>query len=894
MKTKGVLVVAAALLLIAAVLLLSVWVRPRSHDNVIIVTLDTTRADRLGCYGYEKAETPALDGLAAQGVRYAAAFTHVPLTLPAHATLMTGRLPPEHGLRDNGRGKLPGGMATLAEVFRGRGYRTGAFLSGFVLDRRFGLDRGFDVYDDRMASRPSEEKLFDCENPANVTCDRALDWLGQRSDAPFFCWVHFYDPHTPYAPPEPFMERHADPYDGEIAFMDSQLGRLVAFLVRAGLREKTLIVVVGDHGESFGEHKEFEHGMLVYDTTMRVPLIASFPGKLPSGEVRHEPAGLVDIPATILDVMGWARPSGVGGRSLLGMGNAEPVYGESQFAHLGYGWAPLYSVTTARWKYIACPDPELYDLPRDPDETRNLYISEPDVAAELAASLIGIRERMRPARADAVALDEDARRKLQSLGYLGGTTRAPASGVRRVLKDPKAMMDIVGICHKAERLIGSGKSTEAIDSLVPLLARSAESVLIHEHLTDACFKLGRYDEARKHVEAALALVPDNRTRIANLGAILFKQGDPVKAVELYRQCLSLPVDPLEPSTETGVSRLTVKTRLDMATALRALGRTEEASAQCEQVLREDPGNSDAHTVLGNFLNRQSRYAEAVTHYRAALKRGETNAVLHSNLGVALSQMGKLEEGIREYRRSLEIDPTDADVRVNLGDALMGIRGTAEAVAEYREAVRLSPNDPRPAEVLGRTLMQLGRDAEALSAFQRALAIAETAGAYHNVASLHGRAGRTDQAVAGYRKALKIDPGAIYARNNLGLTFCEQGRFREALELWRAGLKLEPGNPLLMYNMTWWLATCRDAGVRDADEALTWAHKLEKAAATRNSPEFNDAVGVAYATAGRFDQAILSAQKAVKLATGAGRLDLATAIRGRLALYRSGKPFRQGE
>ena len=216
--------------------------------NVLLITLDTTRADRLGCYGYHDAETPALNSLAAAGLRFPNAFTQVPLTLPSHTTILTGLCPPEHGVRVNGRQKLPAGIATLPEVFRAHEYRTAAFLASAVLDRRFGLDRGFDSYDDRMQPMRAGSRISDAENPANVVADRALAWLGQHGSEPFFCWVHFYDPHPPCNPPEPYNSRHKDPYDGEIAFMDSQIQRLLAFLEKTGLRSRTLIVVCGDHG----------------------------------------------------------------------------------------------------------------------------------------------------------------------------------------------------------------------------------------------------------------------------------------------------------------------------------------------------------------------------------------------------------------------------------------------------------------------------------------------------------------------------------------------------------------------------------------------------------------------------------------------------------------------
>lgn len=302
-RRRIILFLACAALVIAAGVFVRTW-RAAHRVNVLLITLDTTRADRLGCYGYAKAETPALDRLAAQGVRFTRAFAQAPLTAPSHTCMLTGLCPPEHGVRDNGRSKLPENVPTLAESFRQRGYRTAAFLANFVLDRRFGLDRGFETYDDRMTVVGKFASAQ--ENPANVVCDRALAWLGENTVRGFFCWVHFYDPHDPYAPPEPFKSRLQDPYDGEIAFMDSQIQRLLEFLDRRGLSDRTLVIVCGDHGQSFGEHEERGHGILVYKATMLVPLMVRMPGRILPG-LDDRVARPVDIPATVAEVLKW-RP----------------------------------------------------------------------------------------------------------------------------------------------------------------------------------------------------------------------------------------------------------------------------------------------------------------------------------------------------------------------------------------------------------------------------------------------------------------------------------------------------------------------------------------------------------------------------------------------------------
>ena len=348
----------------------------KDAPNLLLLTLDTTRADRLGCYGYAAAQTPALDAIAARGVRVEQAYCAVPLTLPSHVSLLTGTYPPANGIRVNGGGMLSAELPTLAEEFQIRGYRTGAFVAAWVLSATFGLDRGFDHYDDDVGGHDGSTEIGS-ERPADAVCDAALDWLDRQPDVPFFAWVHFFDPHTPYAPPPGYRQASADPYDGEITFMDAQLGRLTAWLDERQLREKTLIVVAGDHGESFDEHGETEHGMLIYDTTLHVPLIFSFPARLPAGTVLSTGGRLTDVFPTVADLLGWKAPPGTDGISLTpalraGEGRFPTTYAESRYPRQSFGWAALRSLITAEWKYIDAPQPELYDRDGDAQELTNL------------------------------------------------------------------------------------------------------------------------------------------------------------------------------------------------------------------------------------------------------------------------------------------------------------------------------------------------------------------------------------------------------------------------------------------------------------------------------------------------------------------------------------------
>ena len=399
------------LLALAALLLIAGACRSRSQPNLVLITLDTTRADHLGAYGYPRDTSPALDVLAAEGALFERAFSHVPVTLPAHTSILSGLLPTAHGVRDNGRFIVPEDLETLPEILVKEGYSTAAFVSGFVLDSRFGLDQGFDTYDDSFTEQWSEEKLRDAriynqmvtDRPADQTTERALAWLEEHQDEPFFIWVHYYDPHQRYAPPRPYDQLfHDSPYDGEIAFMDSQIERLLTFLQDADRWEETAIVVTGDHGESLGQHGEATHAVLSYDSTLRVPLIVKAPAPAPPPRRIAESTSHVDLLPTMLDLLGVAGREGAG-RSLVPALEGRPVparqsYFECVLPRFSFGWEPLFGLRAEGWKYIHAPQPELYDLNADPDELYNLAQSQSERRDDLEALLFRTIEDNAPDR----------------------------------------------------------------------------------------------------------------------------------------------------------------------------------------------------------------------------------------------------------------------------------------------------------------------------------------------------------------------------------------------------------------------------------------------------------------------------------------------------------------
>ncbi|MCH7993436.1 MAG: sulfatase-like hydrolase/transferase [Planctomycetes bacterium] len=535
-----------------------------SGFNLLLITLDTTRADHLGCYGYETAQTPVLDGLASSGVRFAHALTAVPITLPSHATILTGLYPPHHGARNNGDLTLDGSQVTLAEILKKQGYETGAFISAFVLDARFGLDQGFDLYDNDVELDQSSGMMSRiAQRKADEVTDVAVEWLESRDvGRPFFAWVHYYDPHRPYKPPPAFAGRFAgDLYDAEIAFMDAEIGRLLAALDKKKLRDKTLIVVVGDHGESLGEHNENTHALLVYDSSMKVPLIFTCTGLFSGGAVIDDfTAATVDVFPTVLELLGVDHHGPGDGMSLVEtrIDRDRAIYMETYATFLNHGWAPLSALHRHDDKYILAPVPEYYDLAADPNELDNIYdtvsgrqlVLRDQLVSDLADRLSGWPS-LEGLVESAQQLDPETIRKLESLGYVGTGSGAAAAADPSQLPDPKDMMPVMRMVDEAQALEQTGEYERALvllqkaERLSPrnnhVLYALGKNLLWLSRETKAEEVLKRANEIKvrasvllllaqikikqREFEVARLLLDQAEERDPNLGAIYVARGD---------------------------------------------------------------------------------------------------------------------------------------------------------------------------------------------------------------------------------------------------------------------------------------------------------------------------------------------------------------------------------
>ncbi|UCE60056.1 MAG: sulfatase-like hydrolase/transferase [Phycisphaerales bacterium] len=514
--------------------------------NVLVITLDTTRADHLGCYGAENAETPFLDGIAENGIVYADAVTPVPVTLPSHAAMFTGLYPPNNGVRNNGTFDLKQEYVTLAEVLKRSGYETAAFIAAFVLAARTGINQGFDTFDDEV-DPTGAEKGHDFINERNATAvtDSAVRWFRNRkATKPFFAWVHYFDPHQPYLPPEPYASRFPrDPYAAEIAYADEQVGRLMTTVRELGYADRTIFLVLGDHGEGLDEHGEKTHAMLVYDSVMHVPLILSCPGIFQGPHVVDDVVvSTVDVFPTVLDLLGVPYIGPCDGISLLaGLDRERVVYVETMVPYLDMSWAALFGLRRHQDKYILAPRQEYYDLRNDPKELTNLFVDPPGLAATARDELVAMLDEMLarwPAPEEvaglAKVLDPETIARLESLGYIGGGDTDPNVGKL----DPKDMMPALNKILTAKALSGEGKNEEALALLNEVLPEVPESRKLLSQLAHVYLALELEEEAEDVLRRALVISPGPKN-LALLAQILIPRGEYEEAEEYIKQALAL-------------------------------------------------------------------------------------------------------------------------------------------------------------------------------------------------------------------------------------------------------------------------------------------------------------------------------------------------------------------
>jgi arylsulfatase A-like enzyme/Flp pilus assembly protein TadD len=657
----------------------AVTVHRDSGLSVLLVTIDTLRADALGAYGKANAGTPTLDRLAAEGVRFERCHAQNVVTLPSHANILSGRYPFDHGIRDNAGFRFPAGADTLATLLKARGFRTAAFVSAFPLDSRFGVDRGFDVYDDHFGDRGSHTAFRMEERPGSQTVAAALRWLGAQGSSPAFLWVHVYEPHFPYVPPEPFASEHRDdPYQGEVATADSILEPLLDPILEAGRNGRTLVVMTGDHGEARGEHGEMTHGIFAYEGTLRVPLILYQPSLL-SARTVTSPVRHVDLLPTILDALGLTPPTGLPGRSLLALAegseaDAADSYFESLSASVNRGWAPLQGVVGNGYKFIDLPLPELYDLGRDPGEETNLAASRSDLMETMRQELSRFRAEDRGLQRSEENAETLAR--LRTLGYLSGT--APTARKRYTADDdPKRLISLDAKIQEVIGLYAKGDVPGALTLCREVVQRRPDMPLSLVHLAFLERETGNLGEAVSALRRALALNPDDTDVVGLLAAYLNESGQSREALRLVEPYVKKKDPDLDVLVAEGV-------------ALASIGRSQEAMSTFERVREIDPSSVMALVNIGTVHLMAGDLDRAQQAFEAALDLDQGTARAHNSLGVVAARRGRMGEAAAHWRKAVELDPRDYQTLFNLGTLLLREGHVEEARSYLARYVQEAP------------------------------------------------------------------------------------------------------------------------------------------------------------------------------------------------------------
>lgn len=662
--------------LFSLVLLLTIfWLQPFSIHrfrpslssgeklNFVLITVDTLRADRLHSYGYEGIETPVIDELARRGVKFEHCIAQTPLTLPSHTTILTGTLPLFHGVRDNGGFIVPKELVTLSEVFHEAGYATAAFVGAYVLDSRWGLDQGFDYYFDQFdLSKFEKISLSMVQRRANEVIDQALKWLEARKDSPFFLWIHLYDPHTPYEPPEFWAQKYPDhPYLGEIAFTDHEIGRFWQFLEKNNLLSKTILIFTADHGESLGEHKEATHGFFLYEGAIHVPLIFVTPFSEFQGKSVKTTVCLTDIMPTVLDMAGLPIPDSVQGESLLGYfkkpdrSKRKLAYAETFYPRLHFGWSELRSIQDGRWKLIIAPEPELYDLSHDPKEKNNLAFQEKKLLARLqkeAEKYIQYYSQ-NAFELNLSQIDEETREKLAALGYVSSFIDLKATAGKK-LANPKDKIEVFNELSRAREIGMEGDANEAIAIIEKIISQDPDISNAYFTLGNIYFRLGQYDRAIENFQRVLALKPDD-----------------------------------------------VFAAINIANSHLRTGRAGEAEKFLLEFIHKAFPDSQIYFLLGNIKFFEKNYDEAIKYYQECLKLNPDSASAYNALGAVYFERGEIEKAEENLLQALKLNPELTNANYNLAQVYEARGRLDKAIEAYEEELKHNPNHFKAAFNLAR-------------------------------------------------------------------------------------------------------------------------------------------------------------------------------------------------
>lgn len=611
--------------------------------NILVITTDTTRADRLRCYGYQNVETPQLNEMARDGILFEHAYSHIPLTLPAHTSIMTGTLPNYHGIRDNGGYRLRDEITTLAEVLSDQGYRTAAFISAAVLKKIFNLDQGFEHWDEEGISEQKEDSPLVAERKGDKTTDAMLEWLAGQNEDKWFVWLHYYDPHQAYDPPSPYDELYArDLYAGEIAFTDYQIKRVFNYLKDSGLYDKTLIIVIGDHGEGLNEHDERTHATYIYNTTQWVPFLIRVPGLKDTGRRISHIVSQIDVMPTVLDFLSVKCPSDVQGVSLKDIIldeeaelEARDIYLESRFLLLHFGWAEQIGLVNSRYKYIRTPKAELYDLVEDPQEVNNLAEKQPKVLKEMEHRLKELEDRytyefIESLESDVLELDEKTRKQLAALGYLPGQVVIDEEKANR--KDPKDYKHIFQLYQAANHAFFADDYQRMLDLCQRMLIEDPENIAGINLKGEALYGLGRFEEAAEWQKESIEILGEHQGAYAKLGNIYVRMNRLADAKKYLEKAIEM--NPKDIHSIYYLGRIYLN-----------FGDKEKA---WQTFQKEDIKNTAfGHLGMAKYYESEARTGRAEAEYEESLKINDKLAITY------LEYAGLLVYYKEDYEKALE-------------------------------------------------------------------------------------------------------------------------------------------------------------------------------------------------------------------------------------------------
>lgn len=727
--------------------------------NIIMITIDTLRSDRISSYGSERVDTPFIDGFAEEGVLFSNAASTVPFTLPAHSSIHTGLYPPGHGVRENVGYTLGEDVPTLAEILSDAGWSTAGFVSAFVLDSRWGIGRGFDHYfDDFDLSGMETPNLSSVQRGGDETIVEAVRWLDERPrERPFFLWLHLYDPHDPYTPPEPYKSLYPNrPYDAEVAYTDLLIGDFRRALADRGLLDESLVILTSDHGEGLGDHGESYHGYFLYDSTVHVALIMRPPSGMPAPVVVDTAVSHVDLLPTILDAVNIPPPATTHGQSLLPallgrpLGFDRGVYSESLYPLLHYGWSALRALRTDRHKLIDAPRPEVFDLKTDTEESSNIYSEEPAVSADLEDRLATLRDRIDQevgSSTKAPDLDPETLAQLQALGYAagqGGVTIDQEEDHPRA--DPKDKISLHRRVMKAQSLMKTEAET-AEKTLLELIDEDPEILDAHQMLGQLATNQKRFDEAATHFRHALEIDSNHQNSIMGLASCYKELGQNEEALVGFGRILEI----------TGGD---TRASLAMADILVAERRLEEAANTLSNALSTTEAAGFIYNKLGEVRVEQGRADIAQPLFLKAIEEKEDWPVPHFNLAVLLEDRGEIQQALANYDRAIELAPNYHQALFNLG-RLMGKLGQVDRQQElWERAIESNPHFVQGHYYLAKLLMDRGLDLGRAEELVRDGIAADPKHAegplgYFILADILNRTGRTAQAQEAVRMGREI-------------------------------------------------------------------------------------------------------------------------------------------